>query len=76
MLDGEFMIQINYQYKGLKAIPTKWFNGVPIEHRYESCWYDGSEKVNPSDVKQRVKDLNEIVDDDGKKKYRTIVVLN
>ena len=70
------MIQINYQYKGLKAIPTKWFDGVPIEHRYESCWYDGSEKVKSSDIKQRVKDLSKIVGNDGNKKYRAIVVLN
>ena len=68
------MAKITYQYRGTKAIPTKWFNGVAIEHRYELCWYDGSEEVEASNVKTRVKDLSEIVSDYGQKKYRNIQV--
>ena len=68
------MAKITYQYRGTKAIPTKWFNGCVVEHRYEPCWYDGSEVVEASKVKVRVKDLSEIVGDDGNKKYRNIQV--
>jgi hypothetical protein len=68
------MAQITYQYRGIKAIPTKWFEGVAIEHRYESCWYDGSEVVNKKQVKQRIKELSMIVNDFGHKKYRNIQI--
>ena len=68
------MAKITYQYRGIKAIPTKWFNDCVVEHRYELCWYDGSEEVEASKVKVRVKDLSEIIDDDGNKKYRNIKV--
>ena len=70
------MAKITYQYKGLKAIPTKWFNGNVIENRYEPTWYDGSEKVENSRVKERIKELSKIVDEDGKKKYRNVNVVH
>lgn len=66
------MVKITYQYKGTKAIPTKWFNGNVIENHYEPCWYDGSEEVKKSEAKARLKELAEIVGDDGEKKYRNI----
>jgi hypothetical protein len=68
------MVQITYQYRGTKAIPTKWFDGVAIEHRYELCWYDGSEVVDEAQVKTRVEELSVIVNDYGHKKYRNIQV--
>ena len=68
------MAKITYQYRGTKAIPTKWFEGVAIEHRYEPCWYDGSEVVDETQVKTRVEELSVIVNDYGYKKYRNIQV--
>ena len=68
------MARITYQYRGTKAIPTKWFDGVAIEHRYELCWYDGSEVVDEAQVKPRIKELSEIVNEFGNKKYRNIQV--
>lgn len=68
------MARITYQYRGTKAIPTKWFEGAPIEHQYEECWYDGSEEVDEAQVKTRVEELSVIVNDYGHKKYRNIQV--
>lgn len=68
------MVKITYQYRGTKAIPTKWFEGVAIEHRYEERWYDGSEEVDETQVKTRVEELSVIVNDYGHKKYRNIQV--
>jgi hypothetical protein len=68
------MAQITYQYLGTKAIPDKWFFGVVTRYRYESCWYDGSEVVDEAQVKPRIKELSEIVNEFGNKKYRNIQV--
>jgi hypothetical protein len=68
------MARITYQYRGTKAIPTKWFEGIAIEHQYVECWYDGSEEVDEAQVKTRVEELSVIVNDYGRKKYRNIRV--
>ena len=69
------MVEIRYEYRGLKVTPNKWFNGVVIEYRHELCWCEGSEKVDSSKANERVEELKKIVDVDGKKKYRNINVL-
>lgn len=68
-------VRLLYEYRGLKAIPTEWFEGKPIRHRYESCWYKGSETVDESIVKERISDLNVILNDFGEKKYRNIQII-
>jgi hypothetical protein len=67
-------VKLEYEYRGLKAIPSKWFDGVVIEHRYELYWYSGSEMVEESNVNKRIKELSVIVNDYGNKKYRNIKV--
>ena len=67
-------VKIEYEYRGLKATPSKWFDGVVVEHQYELHWYYGSEMVNESDVNKRIKELSVIVNDYGHKKYRNIKV--
>lgn len=67
-------VKITYEYRGTKAIPVKWFEGRVIEHRYEGCWYEGSEVVDESAARQRVKELEVIVNEYGKKKYRNIKI--
>jgi len=70
------MARIIYQYKGLKAVPSKWQYGVVVENRYEPTWYKGSEIVDDTKVKERIKELTEITCNDGTKKYKNITVVN
>lgn len=66
-------VKIRYEYLGLKETPDEYFYGVVIEHKCTPQWYEGSEVVDESEVKKRIKDLREIIGDNGKKKYRNIV---
>lgn len=66
-------VKIKYEYLGLKVTPDEYFYGVVIEYKYTPQWYEGSEVVDESEVKKRIKDLREIIGDNGKKKYRNIV---
>jgi hypothetical protein len=47
---------------------------IKISYKYKQCgnWHDGSEVVDETIVKKRVKELGVIVGDDGKKKYKDI----
>ena len=47
---------------------------IKISYKYKQCgsWNDGSEVVDETIVKKRVKELGVIVGDDGKKKYKDI----
>lgn len=65
-------VKITYEYRGEKEIPSKWLDGNVVEHRYEPCWYEGSEIVDESIAADRIKELYQIVNDGLKPKYRNI----
>lgn len=67
-------VKLTYQYRGLKSVPKKWFDGRVVEHRYESCWYDGSEEVEESAATKRINELSVITNEYGNKKYSNIKI--
>lgn len=67
-------VKITYEYRGLKAIPKKWFDYSVVEYDYQPTWYEGSEVVDESIVKKRIKELSSIVSNGGGKKYRNIKI--
>lgn len=68
-------VRLLYEYRGLKAIPSEWFEGEVLKYRYEECWYWGSEIVDETTANDRVKELEVIVNDYGNKKYRNIQII-
>lgn len=68
------MEAIFYQYLGQEQVPSKWEGGRVISYEYKPCWYSGMEYVDESRVKERVKELKAIVNDDRQKKYQNIQV--
>ncbi len=67
-------IRLEYEYLGIKLIPKKWFNGEVIDSKQESWWYKGSEVIDESKLKNRIKELNSITTYGGSKKYCNIKI--
>ena len=69
------MPKLIYNYLGYKQTPKKWLDGKVVEYGYSYCWYIGAEEIKESDVKTRIKELEQITNEFGHKKYRNIQVI-